>query len=121
VTRRQRDRVAREIALDTPMRETVSAKLHPKRIQTGGLLTAFLGKMLGQRWTIPVMQTSGITSDGWILGVEGPFAGGPIARVDELERNLRGIAKVAELTDEETEWLVGLIPTAFGQDWRRVN
>jgi hypothetical protein len=82
------------------------------------LLTAFLGKMLDKHWTSPRMETSCITSDGWILGVDGPFAGAPIAHVNELERNLRGIAEVAGLTSGETEWLVGLIPTSFGQDWR---
>lgn len=97
----------------------VVAKLHPHRIKTGPLLTAFLSKMLGQDWVKPRMETSCITSDGFILSNDHGLAGGPIAHVDQLTANLRGIATTAGLTPEETSWLLGLIPTAFGHDWRR--
>ncbi len=98
------------------MRDAVAAKLEP--IHTGGKFRALLGFLLDEHWTNPRIGALTITSEGGMLDTSSGFANEFIGHVSDLERNIRGIAKVAELTPQETKWLLGQISAKSG-DWRR--
>lgn len=98
------------------MRDTVAAKLI--RVKVSGKFTALLGFLLNKPWTSPAITSLTITSDGVMLDSSSGFANDAIGDVGDLERNIRGVAEVAEMTTEETNWLLAQIP-ARAQDHRR--
>jgi hypothetical protein len=98
------------------MQDQVATKI--AQVKVSGKFTALLGFLLDKDWTQPRITALTITSDGVMLDTSSGFANEIIGDVGDLERNIRGVSEVAELTDEETQWLLGRIP-ARAQDWRR--
>jgi len=100
------------------MRETVADKLHPTRVRVSGKFTALLGFLLDEEWTAPPITALTITSDGILLDSSSGLANDIIGDVGDLERNIKGVAKVAELTPAETKWLLGRV-SSQSSDFRR--
>ena len=101
---------------DSMARTNLTAKLEP--IRTSPKFRAILGAMLGERWTSPALVELCATSDGFFLGrVEGDCGFNVVlGTLADLERNLHGIAGVAELTDAERAELLALAPNYGGSD-----
>lgn len=91
-------------------RVSIASKLHPTRVRVSGKFTALLGYLLNERWTEPPISSLTITSDGVMLDSSSGFANDVIGDVGDLERNIRGVAEVADLTPAETRWLLDRIP-----------
>jgi len=60
-----------------------------------------------------------ITSDGILMDSSSGFANDVLGDVGDLERNIRGVAKVAELTTAETRWLLQQV-SVRSEDHRRI-
>jgi hypothetical protein len=98
-------------------RVQVVAKLDPARVKTSSRFTALLAYLLEEHWTSPELDGLKVTSDGSVLNGDGnTFLG----RVEDLERNLRGVAKSGGLTAAETRWLLGQVAVR-ASDERRVD
>jgi hypothetical protein len=98
--------------------EAVVEKLSPNRVKVSGKFTALLAFLLDQSWTEPEITALTITSDGILIDSSSGLANDILGDVGDLERNIRGVAEVAELTAAETRWLLARIP-AKCEDHRR--
>jgi hypothetical protein len=97
-------RSAEQIRLD------VSRKV--RAIQVSDQFTAILACLVGEKgWTTPVLAELVATSDGMLLGRRGgePEFRGFLGSVDDLLRNIHGLAPVAELDGDELGYLVARV------------
>lgn len=88
--------------------ESTVEKLDPRRIRgISPKFVAVLGYILDQHWTNPQITDMVVTSDGIVLaGTEDdPFDNDIIGSVEDLDRNLRGVAAAVGLTTEENAYL----------------
>jgi hypothetical protein len=72
---------------------------------------AILGCLLGEDWTSPRLVEMVVTSDGHLLGRcdgEAEFRAF-LGEVDDLVRNIQGVAPVAELDGDEVGYLVAKV------------
>jgi hypothetical protein len=72
---------------------------------------AILGCLLGEDWTSPRLVEMVVTSDGHLLGRcdgEADFKAF-LGEVDDLIRNIHGVASVAELDGDEVGYLVAKV------------
>jgi hypothetical protein len=72
---------------------------------------AILGCLLGENWTTPCLIEMVITPDGHLLGkCEGQASfTAYLGASEDLLRNIRGVAPVAELDGDEVGYLLGKI------------
>lgn len=90
-------------------RQAVIRKIQP--IRTSGKFRAILGCLLGQTWTEPRIVALMVTSDGMLLAShegDGGMMNDFMGPAGSLLDNLRGIAKVAGLSQAQTAYLIGL-------------
>ena len=99
-------------------RDVVARKLSPDRVLVSGKFTALLGFLLDEQWTDPQITALTITSEGGMLDTSSGFANEFIGSVDDLDRNIDGVAKVAGLTESQTLWLHRQVRYK-SSDWRR--
>jgi hypothetical protein len=100
---------------DQPIREPEQIRQDCARkvrvVQISDRFQAILGCLLGKDWTSPRVVEMVVTSDGHILGrCDGEaeckvFLG----EVDDLIRNIHGVAPVAELDGDEVGYLVAKV------------
>lgn len=102
---------------DDETQTAIIGKVNPGVLKVSGRFTALLGFLLDRRWTNPQITALTITSDGGMLDTSSGFANEFIGNVADLERNIRGMSKVAELTPEQTAWLLDRIHVR-SMDWR---
>lgn len=101
---------------DHPIREPEQIRLDVSRkvraIQVSDQFTAILACLVGEKgWTTPVLAELVATSDGMLLGRRGgePEFRGFLGSVDDLLRNIHGLAPVAELDGDELGYLVARV------------
>jgi hypothetical protein len=72
---------------------------------------AILGCLLGEDWTTPRLVEMVTTPDGHLLGRCDGEEGFSVflGAADDLLRNVRGVAAVAELDGDETGYLLGRV------------
>jgi hypothetical protein len=80
-------------------------------VQVSDHFQAILGCLLGEDWTSPRLVEMVVTSDGHILG---RCDGGAefeafLGEVDDLVRNIHGVASVGELDGDEVGYLVAKV------------
>lgn len=88
------------------IRQDFARKL--RAVQGSDHFQAILGCLLGEDWTSPRLVEMVVTSDGHLLGrsdSEAEFKAF-LGEVDDLIRNIHGVAPVAELDGDETGYLV---------------
>jgi hypothetical protein len=91
------------------IRQDCATKL--REVQVSDHFRAILGCLLGENWTTPRLVEMVVTSDGHLLGrLENEtdfkvFLG----EVDDLIRNIHGVAPVAELDGDEVGYLVAKV------------
>jgi len=100
---------------DLPIREPNQIRKDCARklrvVQVSDHFQAILGCLLGEDWTSPRLVEMVVTSDGHLLGrCDGEvefkaFMG----EVDDLIRNIQGVASVAELDGDEVGYLVAKV------------
>ena len=81
-------------------------------VRVSDRFTAILACLVGESgWTTPVLSELVVTSDGMLLGrCDGePEFRGFLASVDDLVRNIHGLAPVAELDGDELGYLVARV------------
>jgi len=80
-------------------------------VQVSDHFRAMLGCLLAQDWTTPRLTDMVISPDGHILGrCEGqPGFSTFLGASEDLLRNVRGVAKVAELDGDEMGYLLGRV------------
>ena len=96
------------------MKKDVADKV--RQVQVSGKFAAILACMLGECWTNPALAELTVTSDRFLMGrSEGDIGFNEfLGDVNDLHRNVMGLAKVADLTPDETRFLIGLIPSYDG-------
>lgn len=79
-----------------------------RKVRISGLMAAIVGYKLGEQWTDRQIVGICVTSDGMALLAhdDDPLYNEFLGPASEIERNLRGLAKVAGLTARQTEALV---------------
>ena len=94
------------------MRRVLVEKLGPGRVQVSPKFRAILGCLLGEVWTEPCIDALCVTSDGILLARHAGDIGFNHVEgvVEDLLRNLEGLAEVAQLTPEEAKALVARVP-----------
>lgn len=92
-------------------RASIAQKLHPSRVRVSPQFSALLAYLLEEAWTTPHILELSVTVEGllsiWTSDGNNALQG----TLPDLERNIRGVAEVAELTREELDWLLAQIPT----------
>ena len=101
---------------DHPIREPEQIRLDVSRkvraVQVSDQFTAILACLVGETgWTTPVLAELVATSDGMLLGrcEDEPEFRGFLGSVDDLLRNVHGLAPVAELDGDELGYLVARV------------
>ena len=91
------------------IRHDCSEKL--RVVQVSDHFQAILGCLLGEDWTSPRLVEMVVTSDGHILGRCGGEAEFKafLGEVEDLIRNIHGVAPVAELDGDEVGYLVAKV------------
>jgi hypothetical protein len=91
------------------IRHDCSEKL--RVVQVSDHLQAILGCLLGEDWTSPRLVEMVVTSDGHLLGRCGGEAEFKafLGEVEDLIRNIHGVALVAELDGDEVGYLVAKV------------
>ena len=86
-------------------REIVASKL--RVVNVSPKFRAILGALVGEQWTTPSLSAIVETPDGCFLGMaEGDIGYNHfLGSTSDLDRNLGGVAEVAELTRDELNWL----------------
>jgi hypothetical protein len=82
-----------------------------RSVQVSDHFQAILGCLLGENWTTPRLVEMVVTSDGHLLGRcdgEAEFKAF-LGEVDDLIRNIHGVASVAELDGDEVGFLVAKV------------
>jgi hypothetical protein len=100
---------------DIPIREPEEIRQDCARklraVKVSDHFQAIIGCLLGEDWTSPRLVEMVATSDGHLLGRcdgEVEFKAF-LGEVDDLIRNIRGVASVAELDGDEVGFLVAKI------------
>ena len=100
---------------DTPMREPNQIRTDCAHklaaVQVSDHFRAILGCLLGENWTTPRLIELVITSDGHLVGRcdgEAEFKAF-LGEVEDLIRNIHGVAPVAELDGDEVGFLVAKV------------
>ncbi len=100
---------------DTPIREPDQIRQDCVRkllaVKVSDHFQAILGCLLGEDWTSPRLVEMVVTSDGHLLGRcdgEAEFRAF-LGEVDDLVRNIQGVAPVAELDGDEVGYLVAKV------------
>ena len=84
---------------------TLADKLHPSRFsEMSPKMAAIVAFLVGEEWTNPTIRTLSITSDGYVVS-DKHFIG----TAEDLENNLEALIHAAELTEDETLELRGLM------------
>jgi hypothetical protein len=80
-------------------------------VQVSDHFRAILGCLLGENWTTPRLVEMVVTSDGHLLGRLDNEADFKVflGEVDDLIRNIHGVAPVAELDGDEVGYLVAKV------------
>jgi hypothetical protein len=98
---------------DSPIREPEQIRLAVSRkvraVQVSDQFTAILACLVGEKsWTTPELAELVATPDGMLLGrcEREPEFRGFLGSVDDLLRNIHGLAPVAELDGDEVGYLV---------------
>jgi len=100
---------------DTPIREPDQIRQDCARklraVKVSDHFQAILGCLLDQDWTTPRLIEMVITPDGHVLGrCDGdPSFKAFMGEVDDLIRNIYGVAPVAELDGDEIGFLVAKV------------
>ena len=101
---------------DHPVREPEQIRADAahkiQAVRVSDQFTAILACMVGEKgWTTPVLAELVATTDGMLLGRrEGePEFRGFLGSVNDLLRNIHGLAPVAELDGDELGYLVALV------------
>jgi hypothetical protein len=92
------------------IRRAIASKL--RAVQVSDQFTAILACLVGEKgWTTPELAELVATPDGMLLGrCEGePEFHGFLGSVDDLLRNIHGLAPVAELDGDELGYLVARV------------
>lgn len=104
------------MTLDQPIREPEQIRLDVARkvrvVQVSDQFTAILACLVGEKgWTTPELAELVATPDGKLLGrcEGGPEFRGFLGSVDDLLRNIHGLAPVAELDGDEVGYLVARV------------
>lgn len=82
-----------------------------RSVQVSDHFQAILGCLLEEDWTTPQLVEMVVTSDGHLLGRcngEAEFKAF-LGEVDDLIRNIHGVAPVAELDGDEVGYLVAKV------------
>lgn len=92
---------------------TAIDRLRPGALRTSGKMMAILGFVCGMTWTRPAIVGLVETTDGFVLACTdaAPLANDFLGSREDLDRNLRGAADAAGLTDDEAAWLMGRAET----------
>lgn len=105
-----------EMAPDAPIREPEQIRADVSRkvrsVQVSDQFRAILACLVSeQSWTTPVLSELAATPDGMLLGrCEGePEFRGFLGSVDDLLRNVHGLAPVAELDGDEVGYLIARV------------
>lgn len=80
-------------------------------VQVSDHFQAILGCLLGENWTSPCLVEMVVTSDGHLLGRcdgDAEFKAF-LGEVNDLIRNIHGVALVAELNGDEVGYLVAKV------------
>jgi hypothetical protein len=80
-------------------------------VQVSDRFQAILGCLLGEDWTSPRLVEMVVTSDGHLLGRchdEAEFKAF-LGEVDDLIKNIHGVAPIAELDGDEVGYLVATV------------
>jgi hypothetical protein len=100
---------------DQPIREPNQIRQDCARklrvVEVSDHFQAILGCLLGEDWTSPRLVELVVTSDGHLLGRcdgEAEFKAF-LGEVDDLVRNIQGVAPVAELDGDEVGYLVAKV------------
>ncbi len=100
---------------DTPIREPEQIRRDCARklraVKFSDHFQAILGCLLSEDWTSPRLVEMVVTSDGHLLGRcdgEAEFKAF-LGEVDDLIRNIHGVASVAELDGDEVGYLVAKV------------
>ncbi len=104
------DALRRRPVANVAMRDRVAEKI--LRVRVSPKFDAIIDCLLDlPARTAPVLVRLLVTSDGFLLGMREGHIGYNdfLGDVADLERNLGGLADVADLTPEETAWLGGLV------------
>ena len=101
---------------DQPIREPEQIRLDVSRkvraVHVSDQFTAILACLVGETgWATPVLAELMVTSDGMLLGrCKGePEFRGFLGSVDDLLRNIHGLAPVAELDGDELGYLLARV------------
>jgi hypothetical protein len=91
------------------IRQDAARKL--RQVQVSSHFRAILGCLLGEDWTTPRLHEMMITIDGQLLGRSGDQPGFStfLGAVEDLIRNIHGLAPVAELDGDEVGYLVAKV------------
>lgn len=91
------------------IRQQCARKL--RAVQVSDHFQAILGCLLGEDWTTPRLLKMVITPDGHLLGrCEGqPEFSTFLGASEDLLKNVRGVAEVAELDGDESGYLLGKV------------
>ncbi|KKN20132.1 hypothetical protein LCGC14_0938750 [marine sediment metagenome] len=84
----------------------LATKLHPRGFtEMSGQMAAIVAYILEEHWTDPELAELHITSDGFVLGRQAGDVGcnAWIGSVQDLERNVATLLRVAELTPEQCQ------------------
>ena len=98
-----------------PIREPIQIRKDCVRkirvVQVSDQFQAILGCLLGEDWTTPRLVEMDVTSDGHLLGrCDGEIEFKVfLGQVDDLIRNVHGIASVAGLDGDEVGYLVAKV------------
>ena len=100
---------------DLPIREPEQIRTDCARkiraVEISDHFQAILGCLLGESWTTPRLVEMVITPDGHLLGRcddEATFTAF-LGASEDLLRNIRGVAEVAECDGDEIGYLVGKV------------
>jgi hypothetical protein len=104
------------MAPDQRIREPEQIRLDVTRkvraVQVSGQFAAILACLVGEKgWTTPELAELVATPDGMLLGrcKDEPEFRGFLGSVDDLLRNIHGLAPVAELDGDEVGYLVARV------------
>ena len=104
-----------------PNTNTLTPSERVLQVSVSPMFAALLDCVLGNPAprTSPRITALAITSDGFLMAwnTSRPDKEGMLGRADDLERNIIGVCKAAELTDEETKDVLAAAMSKI-HDWR---
>lgn len=100
----------------TDTKQDLLTKLNPRRFTAmSPRMSAIVGCILGEKFTVPSLAALTVTSDGMVLGMADGDIGFNvfIDRKSELDRNWNNLLDVAGLTEFERKMADGLYTSVF--------